>query len=166
MEPPAMNRSYILYAAVITAPLVVKSLLFRGRRRNDPEYILTELRRLPCSVSVEDSEMWSMDKDSAFWQDIQGMRGLWRLRRKAIHLRDFVCSLDLPPEDADEMAFISHRCYWITTMIAIQLALLPFSNPHFAARWAASLYAEIRTRSLTLCSEYNRPMYDSLRVLA
>lgn len=160
-----MNKSYLLFTAAFTAPLVFRALVFRGRKLREPEQILDELKLLPCAIEDE-SEMWNLDKDSQFWKEISGMRGLFRIRRKAEHLKDFVRSLQLSREDEDEMQFISHRCYWITILVFIQLLILPFSTPHFLARWAAGLYSEVRTRSLTLCGEYNQDLYISLRVFS
>lgn len=161
-----MNQPYLIFAALLAAGLLIRAIVFRGRKLREPHQILSELRLLPCPVSIEDSEMWGLQRDSEFWSEIKGMSGLWRIRRKALHLKDFVRSLNLSPEDADEMRFISQRCYWITVLASVQFALLPFSAPHFMARWAAGLYSEVRTRTLTLCQEYNRDYYVPLRASA
>src|ERR1700734_1273705 len=145
---------YALVLAVLVAPLIYKLITFSKRRQSTSTQIIGLLEQLPFHYPFEDSEIWGAERDMALWMQMGGAKGLATLRSKAVLLKDFVSSLDLADSDGDEMIFVTHRCYWITALMALQFALLPLSTPHFLARWAVGLYSEMSIRSLTLCMHY------------
>jgi hypothetical protein len=134
----------------------------RHRRLRRPEDILEDLKETPRVGDFEDFGTWSKERDAAYWKSIGGMRGLFLLRKRAIYLRDFTRGLISETDYCKDAEYICQRCNWITVLVAIQLICAPFSEFHFAGRWAAALCFECWTRTLTLCCEYNRELYIPL----
>jgi hypothetical protein len=156
---------YALVLSALVAPLIYRLISFSKRRLGTPMQIVGMLELLPFLYPIEESEMWGAERDRTLWIQIGGVKGLATLRKKAVLLKDFVRSLDLSDSDGDEMIFVTHRCYWITGLVVLQLALLPLHTPHFLARWAVGLYSEMSTRSLTLCQHYTPDLYPTLKAI-
>jgi hypothetical protein len=152
----------LLLFLAFSLPAIFRLATTRHRRLRRPEDILRDLKSIPSVGDISDFESWSKERDAAYWKSIGGMRGLLQARRRAIYLRDFTCSLLSENIHCEDAEYICQRCNWITVLVVLQFICIPFSEFHFAGRWATALCCECWTRTLTLCCEYNRDLYIPL----
>lgn len=158
-----MNSPEVLFSALaLSLPIFFRLAMTRRRRLRHPEDVLKDLKSIPTIGDINDFESWSRERDAAYWKSIGGMHGLLQARKRAIYLRDFTRSI-LPESDASrEAEYICQRCNWITVLVVVQLVCIPFSEFHFAGRWAVALCFECWTRTCTLCAEYNLDLFIPL----